>query len=267
MSERSDYAPGEFCWVDLATTDAGAGASFYEALLGVKFEPAPGPPEETGGYGFLVKDGKQVAGLGPTQQAGQPSAWNSYIKVEDAGATAEKVKGAGGTVVFGPIDIPNESGRMGVCQDPAGAFVSFIQQKQHPGAQLVNEAGSWTWNNLLTRDIGASEKFYGEVFGWKKGHSDEAPDFISFWQVDGQRWPEGLGGLMEMGSEVPADAPPHWQVYFCVEDIDAAIEKTKGDGGQLLFGPQEIPMGKTAVLIDPQGAVFGLIEPDYPEPR
>jgi uncharacterized protein len=267
MSERSEYAPGEFCWVDLATTDADAGAKFYGELLGVELEPAPGPPEQTGGYGFLTRDGKQVAGFGPTQQEGQPSAWSSYVKVEDADETAGKVKEAGGTVVFGPIDLPSDSGRMAVCQDPTGAFVSFIQQQQHPGAQLVNEPGAWTWNNLLTRDVGAAEEFYGKVFGWSKAHMDGAPDFVSAWQVNGQRWPEGLGGLMAMGSEVPADAPAHWQVYFAIDDLDGAIEKTKGEGGQLLFGPQEIPVGRTAILIDPQGAVFGLIQPDYPEPR
>ncbi len=70
-----------------------------------------------------------------------------------------------------------------------------------------------------------------------------------------------------MGSDMPLEAPPHWQVYFLVPDLDAAIETTKSAGGNLLFGPQEVPVAKLAVLTDPQGAAFALMEPDYPEPR
>ncbi|HEY3193173.1 MAG TPA: VOC family protein [Solirubrobacterales bacterium] len=267
MSERTEYAPGEFCWVDLATTDVDGATTFYGDLLGVQAEAAPGDPEQTGGYGFFTKNGKMVAGYGPTQQEGQPSAWSSYVKVEDADATVEKAKEAGGQVVFGPIDIPNESGRMAVLQDPTGAFISINQQQRHPGAQLVNEPGTWNWNNLMTRDMDAAKDFYGQVFGWSATHNEQAPEFVWMWQVKGQRWPEGLAGLMEMGSEMPSDAPPYWQVYLMVDDADGAIEKTKAGGGELIFGPQEIPVGKIAVLFDPQGAAFSIIEPDFPEPR
>jgi uncharacterized protein len=267
MSERSEYAPGEFCWVDLATTDVDGAINFYGELLGVTAEAAPGDPEKTGGYGFFSKDGKMVAGYGPTQQEEQPPAWSSYVKVEDADTTAEKAKGAGGEVVFGPIDIPNEAGRMAVVQDPTGAFISINQQKQHPGAQLVNEPGTWTWNNLMTRDTEAAGGFYGKVFGWKATHNDEAPPGVMMWQVDGQRWPEGLGGMMAMGSDMPPDAPPHWQVYFVVEKADEAVEQVKSAGGNLLFGPIDVPVGRIGVLSDPQGASFGIVESHYPEPR
>jgi predicted enzyme related to lactoylglutathione lyase len=267
MSERTEYAPGEFCWVDLSTADVEAAKAFYGDLLGVEAESAPGDPEETGGYGFFTKNGKMVAGFGPTQRDEQPSAWSSYIKVEDADATAKQVEEAGGEVHFGPIDLPNESGRMAVLQDPTGAFVCINQQQKHPGAQLVNELGTWNWNNLMTRDLDAAKDFYGEVFGWTATHNDEAPDFVWMWQVDDQRWPEGCAGLMEMGSDVPADAPPYWQVYLMVENADEAIEKTKAAGGRLVFGPLEIPVGRVATLFDPQGAAFSIIEPDFPEPR
>jgi hypothetical protein len=267
MSERSEYAPGEFCWVDLATTDVDGALAFYGELLGVEGQPAPGDPEETGGYGFLVKDGKMVAGYGPTQSADQPSAWHSYIKVEDADQTTKKATEAGGEVVFGPIDLPNESGRMAVFQDPTGAFISINQQQKHPGAELVNEPGSWTWNNLLTRDIEGAQDFYGKVFGWTAAQPDGAPDYIWNWQIDGQRWPEGLAGLMRIGTDMPPDAPPYWQVYLMVENLDEAVEKTKGAGGQLIFGPLDIPIARMATVFDPQGASVSLLESRYPEPR
>jgi uncharacterized protein len=267
MSERSEYANGEFCWVDLATPDVERAKSFYGELLGVEWEPAPGPPEETGGYGFLVKDGKQVAGIGPIQQEGQPPAWSSYVKVEDADATAEKAQAAGGQVIFGPIDLPNESGRMAVLQDPTGAFISINQQQRHPGAQLVNEPGSWTWNNLLTRDVVAAQDFYGQVFGWTATQPEGAPEYIWNWQLDGQRWPEGLGGLMRMGTDMPPEAPPYWQVYLMVENADEALKKTEEAGGKLIFGPLDVPAARMATIFDPQGAAVSLLEGRYPESR
>jgi predicted enzyme related to lactoylglutathione lyase len=268
MSERGEYAPGEFCWVSLATTDVEGARAFYGDLLGVDWEPAPGPPEETGGYGFFVKGGKQVAGMGPTQQEGQPSAWSSYIKVEDADATAEKVKESGGQVLFGPADLPNESGRVAMLQDPTGAFVWINQQQKHPGAQLVNEPGTWNWNNLMTRDMDAAKDFYRNVFGWTATHNEQAPDFVWMWQVDGQRWPEGLAGLMEIGGDLPAEMPAHWQVYLMVDGVDDTVAKAEGAGGRLAWGPIDIPVGRIAVVVDPQGAPFSIIEAtNFPGPR
>ena len=267
MSERKEYAPGEFCWVDLATSDVEGAKSFYGELLGVDWEAAPGSPEETGGYGFFLKDGKQVAGIGPIQQEGQPPAWSSYVKVEDADATAEKVKEAGGQVVFGPIDLPNESGRMAVLQDPTGAFVSINQQKEHSGAELVNEPGSWTWSNLLTRDLDGAKDFYGQVFGWTAIQNEEAPPGILMWQVEGQRWPEGHAGLMQITDDLPADMPAHWEAYFMVENADGAIEMAESKGAKLGFGPIDVPIARMAVLVDPQGAVVSILESRYPEPR
>jgi predicted enzyme related to lactoylglutathione lyase len=267
MSERSEYAPGEFCWVSLSTTDVEGAQSFYGDLLGVDWEPAPGPAEETGGYGFFLKDGKQVAGMGPTQQEGQPSAWSSYVKVEDADATAETVKEAGGQVLFGPADLPNESGRVAMLQDPTGALFWINQQQEHPGAQLVNEVGSWTWNNLMTRDVDAAKDFYREVFGWTAVHNEGAPPNILMWQMEGQRWPEGLAGLMGITEDLPADMPSYWQVYFIVENLDAALEKATGLGARVGFGPVDAPVARLATLVDPQGAVVSILEARYPEPR
>jgi hypothetical protein len=266
MSERTEYANGEFCWVDLASTDFEASKSFYGDLIGWEWEPA-GPTEETGGYGYFTYDGKQVAGGGPTQAPGQPSAWSSYIKVADADAAAENVKAAGGDVFMPPFDLPADSGRMAVCQDSEGAFFSVMQQRQHKGAERINEPGSWTWNNLLVREIERAKDFYGQVFGWTAAQPEGAPDYIWNWQVEGQHWPEGLGGLMRMGTDMPPDAPPYWQVYLMVESADEAVEKTMGADGRLIFGPLDTPIATMATVFDPQGAAVSLLEGRYPEPR
>ena len=152
-------------------------------------------------------------------QEGQPPAWSSYVKVDDADETAEKVKDAGGNVVVGPFDLPTSRAGWRSARTPSGAFFWIRQQRGHKGAELVNEVGAWTWNNLVTRDLDKAKGFYGEVFGWKATHSEGAPEHIFNWQVEGQRWPEGLGGAdADRPDDVPAEVPPHWQVYFLVQD-------------------------------------------------
>jgi predicted enzyme related to lactoylglutathione lyase len=265
MSERSEYGPGEFCWVDVSLPDTQAGAKFYADLLGWEWEQG-GP--DTGGYGMFKNKGKIVAGMGPTQNEQQPPAWGSYISVTDADATAAKIKDAGGTAMMEPFDVL-DAGRMGVFADPQGAVFCTWQPKQMHGSELVNEAGSWTWNQLSTRDVEGAKKFYGDVFGWSLEAAEQAPPDSPYfmWQVEGQRWPEGLAGAMPMGENFPAEVPPHWMVYLAVADADAAVEATRGAGGQVTMPPMDIPMGRFAVLSDPQGAAFAVIQPAYEEGR
>ena len=87
---------------------------------------------------------------------------------------------------------------MAICGDSGGAFFGVIRRSTR-GAELVNEIGAWTWNNLMTRELDQAKDFYGKVFDWEATHSDETPESVLMWQVEGQRWPEGLGGLMQMG--------------------------------------------------------------------
>src|SRR4051812_49963384 len=122
-----------------------------------------------------------VAGIGPVQSDEGHSAWTSYIKVEDADASAGRAKDAGGTVFFGPVDLPNDAGRVAMLRDPEGGFIAIIQQQNHPGAQLVNQPGAWTWNNLMTRDLEGAKDFYGRMFGWTAQHNEEVPPNIEGW--------------------------------------------------------------------------------------
>lgn len=272
MSERDSYNPGEFNWVDLSVPDTDAAAKFYGDLIGWEHELAE-PAAEGGGYGFFTYNGKQVAGLAPTQSAEQPPAWLSYIAVADADETAGKVEAAGGQMMMGPIDLPSGAGRVGVVTDPEGAVFAIMQPGENKGAELVNEVGSWTWNQLATRDLDAAKRFYGDVFGWTTEEAEQAPAESPYlmWQVEGQKWDEGLAGVMTIGEEtpdgMPAGTPAHWMVYLAVADADEAIERVKAGGGQVLVGPLTIPVGKLAAFTDPQGAAFAVIEPDYPEER
>jgi predicted enzyme related to lactoylglutathione lyase len=253
MPEVSEHAPGTPSWVDLASPDPDASARFYGGLFGWQATDA-GPVEETGGYRMLQRDGRNVAGLGPTQGAGQPAMWTTYVSTDDAEGVAARVREAGGQVVMEPFDVLG-SGRMAVFADPAGAFISVWQPQSHPGADVVNEPGSLCWNELATRDIEQAKAFYRAAFGWEGETSAYGDTSYTEWKLGGRT----IGGMIAMNEQWPAEVPPHWMVYFAVEDVDAAVGRVEELGGKVSVAPTDTPAGRFAVLNDPHGAVFSII--------
>ena len=69
-----------------------------------------------------------------------------------------------------------------------------------------------------------------------------------------------VAGLFKITDEME-DVPPNWMTVFAVADADAAAAKAQELGGELLFGPQDIPVGRFAVLQDSTGAVFQVVAP------
>ena len=252
MPERTQYPPGTPSWIDIGTDVEGA-KQFYGSLFGWDTQDA-GPPEETGGYGFFLKDGKMVAGYGPQQNPGPPF-WTTYVSVTDAEETAKKVEQAGGTVVMAPMEVMG-AGTMAVFQDPQGAFISAWQPAQHQGAQLVNEPGSLCWNELNTRDVEGSKAFYIAAFGWDAETHEGGPMPYTEFKIEGQ----SIAGCMPMPPMIPAQVPPHWLVYFAVDDADATVARVSELGGAVRMGPMDTPPGRIAVVADPQGATFAVIK-------
>jgi predicted enzyme related to lactoylglutathione lyase len=255
MPEVTQHKPMTPSWIDIGTDVEGA-KRFYTALFGWETQEA-GPVEETGGYGFFTKGGKLVAGFGPQQSPGPPY-WSTYIDVPDAGQIAKNVEAAGGQVVVAPMEVM-DAGSMAVFVDAQGAFICAWQPASHKGAQLVREPGSFTWCELNTRDVAGSKEFYASVFGWRATTQGEGgPMPYTEFKLDGD---ESIAGMMAIPAGVPAEVPPHWLVYIQVADVDAGAAKAKELGGSVVVPPTDYPGGRFAVLTDPQGAHFGVMQP------
>ncbi len=253
MTEIKKHEPGMFCWVELATKDGPAAKKFYTSLFDWGVNDIP---SEAGTYSMVEKKGKEAGALyelGP-QQKGVPPHWNSYICVESADDTAAKAKKLGGKVILEPFDVM-EHGRMANIQDPTGAVFSVWQPKEHIGAQIVNEPGSFCWNELYTTYSKKAWDFYSNLFGWsREPMQTPTGEYTIFKKGDAQ-----AAGMMQISKEMGA-TPPHWMVYFAVDDSDRTVEQAKGMGAQVMVPPTNIPnIGRFAVLNDPQGADFAVI--------
>jgi predicted enzyme related to lactoylglutathione lyase len=237
------------------TSDIAKARHFYGELFGWEYQA--GDEEKNGGYTTARKNGKMVAGLmqKDAEQAGMPDMWSTYLRSDDAAATAEAVTANGGQVFMPPMDVP-EQGHMAVFGDASGAAVGVWQPREMRGYELVAEPGAAAWHELHTKDYDAAVRFYQNVFNWDTDVMSDTPEFRYTTLGAGD---SAKAGIMDASAYLPAEVPSNWQVYFNVEDTDASIEKAVSMGATVLDGPQDSPFGRVVMLADPTGALFKII--------
>jgi len=257
MSLRTEYKPGEFCWIDLMAHDMDAAAKFYGSLLGWSAEAQ----ETEGGHPYTIfkLGGKSVAGMGQMgeemKSSGAPPLWNSYVSVTDLDAAVDKANSIGANVMMPPMQVM-DAGSMAIISDPGGAMLSLWQPGNHVGAQRVNEIGCCCWNELATRNVAAAKQFYAELFGWEYDKNEESPSEYYIIKLNDRM----AGGLIVM-DESWGEAPTYWGVYFTVADVDAACASVRTLGGNVMVDPFDAPpAGKIAVVSDDNGGPFSLIQ-------
>lgn len=251
-----NFADGTPMWVDLGTSDVAGAAVFYADLFGWAFEDL-GP--EAGGYGTFQKDGMQVAGVGPAPDPTRGTSWATYFR-GDPDAVARRVAAAGGQVIVAPMDVLDQ-GRMALFTDPGGAFFSVWQPDRDTAAEVVNQHGSLTWNELLTPDAAAARAFYPPVLGVsERTVSMGAGPEYTLLEAGGR----AVAGMMQIDPSW-GPLPTGWDVYFAVDDCDLSHARALELGGTSVAEPRDTPAGRFAALDDPQGGRFSIISnnPDF----
>ena len=253
----NDYR-GRIVWYENFTHDGKKSKDFYTKLFGWTLSPMPSPP---GAPPYTVIENKG-AGLGgifeaPKEMQGIPSHWVMYVGVPDVDAATKQAKSLGATVLVEPTDVPN-MGRFSQIKDPQGAVLALWTAAmpgdgREPGPP---EVGQFSWHELGTDDIDKVFPFYQKMFGWELRDRHDMGELgpYQLWSRPGVAWP--IGGMFNRPKEMPVSA---WILYVSVPDINAAVDKVKKLGGQIVLGPMEVPGGDmVAQGMDPNGAFFAL---------
>ncbi len=240
------WPAGTPCWIDYGAAEPEAAKAFYGELLGWTWT---GGDPEYGGYSNAEKEGRQVAGLGPLMAEGDPPSWTTYFATDDAAATAERIRGAGGTVVVEPMEV-GPMGTMVIAIDPQGTAFGLWQSGTHTGVQRFGEPGSLVWNEAAVRDAAGAQEFYTAVFGFRWDPM-EGMDYATFRTGD-----RPLGGL----GPVQPGLPTGWTVCFSVASADEAVAAVEAGGGAVLHPVEDSSFGRFAVLEDRWGAAFSVME-------
>jgi predicted enzyme related to lactoylglutathione lyase len=240
--------------VDLQSDNPTKAIEFYSALFG--WEVMVGP-EEAGGYGMAMLNGRPAAGIGPKPMPEIPSVFTTYLASQDADATAAKVIEAGGQVFMPPFDVL-DVGRMLVAADPSGSVFGVWQAKAHTGAQIYGEPGAYCWNEVQTRDYAAARAFYEKVFGFSYADVASGDDmaYCTFSVPGGEQPAGGMNDLTKM----PGETPSHWLAWFTVANADDAVTRVGELGGSTIMPPFDSPYGRMAMVSGLEGEIFGVID-------
>jgi predicted enzyme related to lactoylglutathione lyase len=251
-----EHHAGKLIFVELVTPDLAAAKQFYAGLFGWTFRDLQG---DGIGYAEAFLDGRQVAGLihkkVPEGKQRQP-AWLSFFAVRDVDAAKEAALRNDAKVLFGPRSIPDR-GRVAVFSDPQGAVFAVLASSSGDPSDVLAAPGEWIWTSLITSDPASAAAFYQKLFDYEvfelpasKGaqHLLLASDNYARASVN----------------TLPANKPnvhPHWLNYVRVEDAVKMTAKVIALGGRVLVEPRiDRHGGKVAVVADPFGAPFGLLE-------
>ncbi|HEY3833017.1 MAG TPA: VOC family protein [Acidimicrobiia bacterium] len=255
MTARATAPLGAPCWVDLLTSDQEASKQFYGEIFGWTVDD-PGP--EFGGYVNFLRDGVQVGGcMRNDGTSAQPDVWSVYLAVDDAQANVDRAAAHRGQTHLPPMPVA-DLGVMAMVADAGGAAIGLWQPGLHKGFGVYGESGTPSWFELHTRAYDASLEFYRDVFAWNLELTADTPEFrYALLEIDG----EALAGVIDASSFLPEGVPPHWAVYFGVDDADATLERVEKLGGAVVQRAEDTPYGRLAAAVDSTGAGFRLLQP------
>ncbi|HEY3815209.1 MAG TPA: VOC family protein [Caulobacteraceae bacterium] len=252
---------GRFVWYELMVEDQAKAKDFYGKVLNWSFDDMPMPGMDGATYVMAKSGDANVAGmmnLPPDAKAmGARPNWGGYVAVDDVDASAKRVSEIGGKVYKEPMDIPGV-GRFAVIADPDGAVIMIFKgadTTMPPPNADSRDAGFVGWRELMAGDAGKVIDFYVQLFGWTKDEPFDMGPMGKYYLFSAQG--VSTGGMMTKPAEVPM---PYWGYYFNVDGADAAIERVKANGGQVVMGPMQVPTGEwCSTGFDNQGVYFGLL--------
>jgi predicted enzyme related to lactoylglutathione lyase len=260
VSLEHGMSHGRFVWYDLSTPDPEAAEAYYTNVIGWGTLPIPGPD---GPYTLFMVGETPVCGLmklpEEAKKLSAPPHWMGYVVVDNVDASTAAAQQLGATIYIEPRDITDIC-RFSVIADPQKAAIGMMAWSAPPeaagaGTGLPAVPGRIGWHELLTSDWEQGYCFYQTLFGWQKADALDAGD-IGTYQV----FATGghlAGGMFNKPAEIPAT---FWLYYFNVADFDAAVDRVRTFGGDVVTGPMEVPGGSWIIHArDPQGALFALV--------
>lgn len=255
-SATQEHHVGKVVFVELVTPDLAAAEHFYGGLFGWTFRDFQ---VGTSQYAEASLDGHVVAGLVhkdiPAGERRQPS-WLSFIAVQNVDATEKVAIQNGAKVLREPHDVPVR-GRQAVFTDPQGAVFAVLASNSGDPPDVLAEPGEWIWSSLMTSDPDKDAAFYQDLFEYEVFETP-APDGAEHLTLATENFARASA------NPLPANKPnvhPHWLNYVRVEDTAKTTAKLVALGGRVIVAPHvDRHGGQVAVVADPSGAPFGLLE-------
>jgi predicted enzyme related to lactoylglutathione lyase len=252
----AEHHVGKVVWADLVTPNLAAAEHFYGDLFGWTFQTIHTGDSD---YAVALANGRPVGGLYqkavPEGELRQ-SAWLTFIAVRDIDGAKRTAVAGGGKVVADTRNYPAR-GRQAVLTDPEGATFAILASSSGDAPDLLAAPGEWIWSSLLSKDPGTEAAFYQKVFSYDVFDlaSDDGLEHLILSSDDFAR---------ASANALPRDSArrrPHWLNFIRVSNTADTVAKVVQSGGRVLVEPHvDRHGGQVAVVADPAGAPFGLME-------
>jgi predicted enzyme related to lactoylglutathione lyase len=163
---------------------------------------------------------------------------------------------AGAHLLRAPHDLPDR-GREALLADPQGAVFGILASSSGDPPDVLPAPGAWIWRALLTTDPETDAAFYKTVFGYQVLALPPSPGEMHL-LLASQNYARASANSLPQGHP---NAHPHWLAFVRVDGVTAAVQKVTALGGKILVEPRvDRHGGLVAVVADPLGAPFGLME-------
>ncbi len=230
-----------FCWYGIST-DIDSGTAFYKSVLGWNLAAdSDGPP-------VFVAPGGAVAHLQAPDNG--PPSWCSYWAVDDVDASTAMAAEHRGTILVPPTDLP--VGRFSIVTTPSGAAFGLYQAAEGD-AMAAPGPGTIHWVELHSTAPDNDLAWLRSVFGVTSRVQQMAAGPYHLLESDGA----SVGGVTTSQMERSV-----FMAWVQVADLDATVAEVSAHGGTTVTRAFADPaVGRMAVVADPSGATFGLIQP------
>jgi predicted enzyme related to lactoylglutathione lyase len=256
-------AENTFAWFVLSTSNPKDAIAFYRKLFGWQAMEAPIGSLLVTSTGMPV--GSVVEHRNNAFARREPVNWFPMVRVLDVQAATARVADAGGKVWVPPYD--TGLAEVAVIRGASGEAFGFWQPIHQNGVPLVADPRVYAWFELVTPEPERAASFYRAVLGWRI--ADEG-GYTFIGNASGQ-----FGGIVKLEGDwedyaflaaigrargEKLDVPPHWMVFFAVDDCEAFMDEAEALGAQVTTRAEPLhTIGTFAVARDPQGAYFSVL--------
>ena len=242
------------CWIELVTSDPDRARDFYAGLFGWEYESHD---TESGRQLVAYRDGFPVAGIRPSENDG--SRWRLYLATSDHQDTVARAEELGAEITAAPGRL-SRIGSRSVLMSPADVKFGLLE----PEADWqfdVGLPGTLMWSELVAIKAQSADAFFTELFGYaSEQFGTEHRSDYSVWYLGSESVFARVSMIREF---ITPKTVPHWLLYLGVEaalGTDELVRQAILLGGRVRVDPYDSSIGRVAVLRDPTGARFALVD-------
>jgi uncharacterized protein len=231
---------------EIHAKDRKAASEFYQSLFGWHIQQM-----DEMDYGMVDTHAGGGFNGGITTAEGDQAFATVYVETPDIEASLTKAESLGAKVLV-PITAIPDVVTFAFLQDPAGNPFGIVKGEGGPQVS-VGDGVPVNWFEIMGDDAKAVQDFYTELFEWKIKEQPMSGYGVLEWA---DHKIGGAIGAMEQ-------APTYVAIYAMVPDPVATSAKAKELGAKIMMEPTYLEGGEVtvAMMVDPQGVMFGFYKP------